>query len=243
MSAERRRREDHLPGDEWPTDPQGLPGGSRPGEAWSAEFQHEPGPRHSRRDDWPGRPEAATGPDQDWASSYRFDGRPSDEPWRDPGQRRDTSPADQAWHREVPADDEDDWVARTQADQSWRYRSLADDADDDLSRGGPFHGRPSHSRPSHDRPSRDQADDGWHGTIPAAGAGRGAGEDAGRRASDNWPVSTRADEAWRESTPAGAGRAGDRYGVDPHATDSLAAGGRLVDPFATELDTGFATEL
>jgi uncharacterized protein YkwD len=221
MSAERRRREDHLPGDEWPTDPQGLPGGSRPGEAWSAEFQHEPGPRHSRRDDWPGRPEAAAGPDQDWASSYRFDGRPSDEPWRDPGQRRDTSPADQAWHREVPADDEDDWVARTQADQSWRYRSLADDADDELSRGGP---------------SPDRADDVWPGTIPAAG--RGAGEGARRRASDNWPGSSRAEETWRESTPAGAGRAGDSYAVDPRASDPLAAGGRLVDPFATELDAG-----
>jgi uncharacterized protein YkwD len=236
MSAERRRREDHLPDDEWPTDPQGLPGGGRPGEAWSAEFQHEPGPRHSRRDDWPGLPAPASAPDQDWASSYRFDGRPSDEPWRDPGQRRDSSPADQAWHREVPADDEDDWVARTQADQSWRYRSLADDADDHRSHDRPPHDRPSHDRPPHDGPPHDRPGDGWPGMDAAAG--RGAGQGARRRASDNWPGGSRAEETWRESTPAGAIRAGDSYAVDPRASDPLAGGGRLVDPFATDLDAG-----
>ncbi|HMH91323.1 MAG TPA: CAP domain-containing protein [Streptosporangiaceae bacterium] len=207
MSAERRRREDHLPSDEWPTDPQGLPSGGRPGEAWSAGFHHEPGPRASGHDDWPGDREV----DQDWASSYRFDGRPSDEPWRDPSQRGDSSPADQAWHHDVPPDDEDDWVARTQADQSWRYRSLADD-----------------------HLSQDQPGVGWPGTDPAAEAGRHAGEAAGRRASDSWPASTRADETWRESRHGGAGRAGDSYAVDPRATDPLAADGRLADPLAAD---------
>jgi uncharacterized protein YkwD len=211
MSAERRRREDHLPSDEWPTDPQGLPGGGLPGEAWSAEFHHEPGPRGSGHGDRPGGSE----PDQDWASSYRFDGHPSDEPWRDPSRRGDSSPAEQAWRHDVPADDEDDWIARTQADQSWRYRSLADD-----------------SLPA------DQPGDGWLRTEPAAGAGRSPGEASGRRASDNWPASGRADETWRESRHGGAGRAGDSYAVDPRATDPLAADGRLVDPFATDLYAG-----
>ena len=208
MSAERRRREDHLPSDEWPTDPQGLAGSGRPGEAWSADFHHEPGPRASRHGGWT----AGSEPDQDWASSYRFDGRPSDEPWRDPSRRGDSSPADQAWRHDVPADDEDDWVARTQADQSWRYRSLADDSEPP--------GQPG---------------DGWLATEPAAGDAR---EAAGRRASDSWPGSNRADETWRESRQAGASRAGDSYAVDPRATDPLAAGGRLVDPFATDLYAG-----
>jgi uncharacterized protein YkwD len=219
MSAERRRRDDHLPGDEWPTDPRGLHGSGRPGEAWSAEFQHEPGPRHSRRDDWPGVPEAA--PDQDWASSYRFDGRPSDEPWRDPGQRRDTSPADRAWHHDVPADDEDDWVARTQADQSWRYRSLADDGVGDGDAGR----------------AASRADDGWPGTEPATGHEHRAGQGA-RRASDNWPERTRVGEPWRDGMSAGAGQPRDSYAVDPRAGDPLAAAGRLVDPFAAELQPG-----
>jgi uncharacterized protein YkwD len=153
--------------------------------------------------------------DQAWASSYRFDGSRSDEPWRDPRQRTDSSPADQAWHHDASADDEDDWIARTQADQSWRYRSLADH-----------------------HLSQDQAGDGWAGTDPAAQAGRNAGEAAGRRASDNWPAATRADETWRESSPAGSGRAGDSYAVDPGATDPLAADGRLADPFATDLYAG-----
>jgi len=235
MSAERRRREDQLPSDEWPTDPQGLPGTGRPGEAWSAEFHHEPGPRGSGHDGWPGGSE----PDQDWASSYRFDGRASDEPWQDPSRPGGSSPADQAWRHDVPADDEDDWIARTQADQSWRYRSLADDSADDS-------------------PAQDQPGDGWLRTEPAAGAGRGTGEAIGRRASDNWPSSSRADETWRESgradetwresgradetwresSNAGPGRARDSYAVDPHATGPLAADGQLVDPFATDLYAG-----
>jgi uncharacterized protein YkwD len=209
MSAERRRREDHRPSDEWPTDPQGLPRGGRPGEAWSAEFHHEPGPRGSGHDGRPGDPQL----DQDWASSYRFDGRPSDEPWRDPARRGDSSPAGEAWHHDVPPDGEDDWIARTQADQSWRYRSLADDS-----------------------VPQDQPGDGWLTTEPTAEAGRDAGAAAARRASDNWPASSRADETWRESSHVGAAR--DSYPVDPRAADPLAAGGRLADPFATDLYAG-----
>jgi uncharacterized protein YkwD len=197
MSAERRRHDDSLPSDEWATDPQG----------WTADAHGRHG---SDRADWPADAQL----EQEWAGSYRFDGRRSDEPWRDPAQRDDGSPADQAWHHDGAADDGagDDWIDRTQVDQSWRYRSLADDRLADEGRAG----------------------DDWPGLDPAAEAGRGPGEIAGRRASDDWPASHRADESWRESSPAV-----DRYAIDPHAVDPLAAaGGPAVDPFATDLYAG-----
>jgi uncharacterized protein YkwD len=211
MSAERRRRKDSLPSDEWTTDPQGRPDGGRPGEAWSAQFQHDPGPRGGSHDEWPGDSQL----DQAWASSYRFDGSPSDEPWRDPGQRGERSPAGQAWRHDAPPDDGDDWIARTQADQSWRYRSLADD-----------------------NQSEDRVGAGWPGLDPAAEAGATGGEATGRRASDNWPASTGSDEGWRESSHAGPGRAGDSYAVGPRAGGPAGADGLAVDPFATDLHAG-----
>src|ERR1700733_7261911 len=211
MSAERRRRKDSLPGDEWTANPQVRPDGGQPGEAWSAEFQHEPGPRGGGQDQWPGDSLL----DQAWASSYRFDGRPSDEPWRDPGQRGDRTPADQAWRHDTASGDQDDWLARPQADQSWRYRSLADDT----------------QRP-------DGAEAGWPGPGPAAGAGRNGGQATGRRASDNWPASARSDEGWRESTHAGQGRDADGYYAIPWSGDPAAADGPATDPFATDLYAG-----
>jgi uncharacterized protein YkwD len=251
MSAERRRREDHLPSDEWPTDPTGLPSGGRPGEAWSAEFHHEPGPRGSGHRDWPGDSQV----DQDWASSYRFDGRPSDEPWRDPSQRGDSSPADQAWHHDVPPDDEDDWVARTQADQSWRYRSLADDH---LSHDQPGAAR---RRASDNWPASTRAEETWResrqgdasraresyavdprATDPLAADGRlvdpfaadlyaddyaggqpsGTHVVGGRRASDNWLAGPGADE----SVPAVDGRPRDGLTAGHHASSGRGHGGR-----------------
>jgi uncharacterized protein YkwD len=211
MSAERRRRKDSLPGEEWTTNPPARPDGGRPGEAWSAEFQHEPGPRGGGRDQWPGDSQL----DQAWASSYRFDGRPSDEPWRDPGQRDERSPADQAWRHDAESDDQDDWLARPQPDQSWRYRSLADD-----------------------NQWPDGAGAGWPGRDPAAGAGRNGGQATGRRASDNWPASARSDEAWRESSRPGQGRGADSYAAVPWAGDPAAADGPATDPFATDLYAG-----
>jgi uncharacterized protein YkwD len=192
MSAERRRRDDSLPIDERATDAQGRPGSRRAGDAWSAEFHHDDGGRRGGRDDWPGDPQA----DQAWASSYRFDGRRSDEPWRDPSQREDNSPAGRAWRHDALADDgpasdrqasdgqagdaADSWIDRTPADQSWRYRSLADDQ------------------------LTAEQDDDWPGLEPPAGPGRHGAAGAGRRASDSWPASTRADESWRDSTAPGA---------------------------------------
>jgi uncharacterized protein YkwD len=216
MSAERRRHDDSLPSDEWATDPQGWTadaeerhGGGRAGQAWSAEFRHDPDPRGGRADG-PGDAQL----DQEWAGSYRFDGRRSDEPWRDPAQRDDSSPADQAWRHDDAAagGSGDDWIDRTQVDQSWRYRSLADD------------------RLADDRPEPDQAGDDWPALAPAPDAGPGG--TAGRRASDNWPASNRPDESWRESSH------GDSYAIDPHAVDPFAAGGLAVDPFATDLYAG-----
>jgi uncharacterized protein YkwD len=87
-----------------------------------------PGHERASHDDWPGDSQA----DQAWASSYRFDGRRSDEPWRDPSQRSAITPAERAWQHDSPADRaEDDWTDRTPVDQSWRYRSLADHRLDD----------------------------------------------------------------------------------------------------------------
>jgi uncharacterized protein YkwD len=211
MSAERRRRKDSLPGDDWTANPQVRPDGGRPGEAWSAEFQHEPGPRGGGHDQWPGDSQL----DQAWASSYRFDGRPSDEPWRDPGQRGDRTPADQAWRHDTASDHEDDWTARPQADQSWRYRSLAAD-----------------------HQSQDRAEAGWPGPDPAAGAGRTGGPATGRRASDNWPPGTRSDEGWRESSHTGQGRGADGYAAAAPAWDPAATDGLATDPFATDLYAG-----
>jgi uncharacterized protein YkwD len=211
MSAERRRREDSHPSNERTSGAQGRPGSGRAGEAWSSEFQHDPGPLGGGHGDWPGDSQL----DQAWASSYRFDGSPSDEPWRDPGQRGDSSPADQARHHDAPSGGGDDWIARTQVDQSWRYRSLADD-----------------------NQAEDRAGDDWPGLDPAAEAGRTSGEAPGRRASDNWPASTQPGEAWRESSHTGTGRAADSYAVGPRAVDPFAAAGPAVDPHATGPFTG-----
>jgi uncharacterized protein YkwD len=250
MSAERRRHDDSLPSDEWATDPQGWTAGTQgrhgsddAGPAWSDEFHHDAGPRGGGRTDWPGDAPL----DQDWADSYRFDGRRSDEPWRDPAQRDDSSPADQAWRHDDAADDGsgDDWIDRTQVDQSWRYRSLADDQLADEVRndaGRADTGRADAGRADEGWAARDLADghresgragDDWPGLDPAAEAGRGPGETAGRRASDSWPAGHRADDSWRESSPAGQS-----YAIDPHAVDPFAADGLAVDPFATDLYAG-----
>jgi uncharacterized protein YkwD len=250
MSAERRKRDDNLPGDEWPTDPQGLAGGGGPADARSAEFHHEPGPRGGGPDGWP----ADSQPDQAWASSYRFDGSRSDEPWRDPSQRTDSSPADRAWHHDVPADDGDDWIARTQADQSWRYRSLADDRLPPDQPGEAAGRRASDNWPgtradetwresSHAGPGR--ADDGYAVDRPATGplaadgrpadpfatdlyagdyvSGRPSGTHVvgGRRASDHWLAGTEADE----SIPAVGGRARDALTAGDQAGSDRGHGG------------------
>jgi uncharacterized protein YkwD len=219
MSAERRKHDDSLPSDEWATDPQGWTAGTQgrhgsddAGPAWNDEFHHDGGPRGGGRADWPGDAPV----DQGWADSYRFDGRRSDEPWRDPALRDDSSPADQAWRHDDGSGD--DWIDRTQADQSWRYRSLADDQLADEGRADV---------------GRADAGDDWPGLDPAAEAGRDLGETAGRRASDSWAAGHRADESWRESSPAGQ-----RYAIDPHAVDPFAADGPAVDPFATDLYAG-----
>jgi uncharacterized protein YkwD len=205
MSAERRRRDDSLPIDERATDAHGRPGGGR--------------------DDWPGDPQA----DQAWASSYRFDGRRSDEPWRDPSQREDISPAGHAWRHDAAAgglagdglagDAADSWIDRTQADQSWRYRSLADDQ------------------------LAAEQDDDWPGLDAPAGTGRHGAAGAGRRASDSWPASTRADESWRDSTAPGAAyRDAGPAEAALDATDPRGAWRRTTDPGAVRRSSPQADE-
>jgi uncharacterized protein YkwD len=87
MSAERRKHDDSLPSDQWTTDPHGWNG------------------RAATGDDWPGDAQ----PDQARAGRYQFDGTRSDEPWRDAGERGDSSPAGQDWPHGaaagLPADD------------------------------------------------------------------------------------------------------------------------------------------
>jgi uncharacterized protein YkwD len=226
MSAERRRREDSHPAEEWVTQPQGRVSG---GEAGSAEFQPDTGPLGGGDGDWPGDSRL----DQAWAGSYQFDGRPSDEPWR--GQGGDSPPADAAWRDDTPPADEDDWVARTQADQSWRYRSLADDDQAEDRDDWPGSGPAAASGPGNGMATGRRASDGWPasaadpfaadgpsadpfatdapaadpfatdlyaGDYPSGGRRPGTHVVGGRRASDSWLAGTGADQ----SVPAVGGR-------------------------------------
>ena len=188
MSAERRRHDDSLPSDEWNTDPYGWNG------------------REAAPGDWPGDAQ----PDQAWAGSYRFDGTRSDEPWRDEGQRGDSSPAARAWPHGAAAEFPGRDGLRSD-DRSPSDGSVP--AGGRLARGG----RPADgSSPAGDSlPAGDRlpAGDGFPAGERLLGGEGLAGRD---QAEDSWFARPQVDQSWRYRSLSDEHLAAEQAGTGPH---------------------------